>query len=674
MSRTITAPGAELSLKIAETMRWLSADAVQAANSGHPGMAMGCADIAAVLLSRYLITDPDDDKWCNRDRFVLSAGHGSSLLYSMLCLSGYLPLEDFKKFRQLGSITPGHPELGCTKGVDFTTGPLGAGFAAGVGMALAEGILGEMFNTPKFEIVDHYTYVLMGDGCQQEGISQEAASLAGHLKLGTLIAIYDSNGIQIDGATGLSFTEDVKARYEALNWHVQEIDGHDHAQIAAALDAARAERGRPSLIIAKTVIGKGSPNKQGTNKCHGAALGAEEVLEGKKNANWPTDGFYIPEDVTAFFAARAGELRAVRKEWDETMAAFAGKHATLAKEFKRMVNGEMPLNWKRATPAFEADEKGMATRVSGGKALAAFGAAIPELLGGSADLADSNKTIISEGKYTDFIAPDMYLGRNIHFGVREHAMGQICNGLAAYGAFIPFCATFLVFSDYMRPAMRLAALSKLRTLFVFSHDSIYVGEDGPTHQPVEQLSAMRCIPNLHVFRPADANEAAWSYQYALGRTDGPTALVFTRQGVPTLDRTVFADARNTLKGGYILERDPEGLAEICLIATGSEVHLAVEVANILRESGRKVRVVSMPSLDVFKLQAESYRRTVLPMRIRKRCVIEAGVIDGWEGIIGDKGLFIGMDSFGTSGKADAVADHFGFTVDKILDKLAEADF
>lgn len=674
MSRTMTAPNAELSLKIAETIRWLAADAVQAANSGHPGLPMGCADIAAVLLSRFLVTDPDDDKWCNRDRFVLSAGHGSALLYSMLFLAGYISLDDVKQFRQLGSITPGHPEFGCTKGVDFTTGPLGAGFAAAVGMALSERILGEMFNTPKFEIEDHYTYVLMGDGCNEEGVSQEAASLAGHLKLGRLIAIYDRNGIQIDGSTDQSFTENVKMRYEADGWHVQEIDGNDHEAIAQAIAAAKEERGCPSLIIAKTLIGKGAPNKQGTNKTHGAPLGAEEILEGKKAANWPTDGFYVPQEVTDFFTRRAEELRAARKQWDETMAAFAGKHATLAKEFNRYMRGELPLNWKRAMPVFDADEKGMASRVAGAKVLAAFGEAIPELLGGSADLAESTKTVISEGKYTDFIAPDMYLGRNIHFGVREHAMGEICNGIAAHGGLIPFCSTFMVFSDYLRPALRLAAISKLRTLFIFSHDSIYVGEDGPTHQPVEHLAAMRCIPNVHVFRPADANETAWAYQYALARTDGPTVMALTRQAIPTLDRKVFADAKNTLRGGYILERDPEGLAEICLIATGSEVHLAVEVANVLRESGRKVRVVSMPCLDLFKLQADSYRRTILPMRIRKRVVIEAGVINGWEGILGDKGLFIGMDDFGVSGPAAAVAEHFGFTVDKVLDKLAEADF
>ena len=674
MSRTMTAPNAELSLKIAETIRWLAADAVQAANSGHPGLPMGCADIAAVLLSRYLFTDPDDDKWCNRDRFVLSAGHGSTLLYSMLCLAGYISLDDLKKFRQFGSLTPGHPEFGYTKGVDFTTGPLGAGFAAAVGMALSERILGEMFNTPKFEIEDHFTYVLMGDGCNEEGITQEAASLAGHLKLGRLIAIYDSNGIQIDGGTDLSFTESVKGRYEADGWHVQEIDGHNHAEIAQAIQAAQEERNRPSLIIAKTIIGKGAVNKQGTSKVHGAPLGGEEILEGKKAVNWPTDGFYIPQEVLDFFAKRSEELRAVRKQWDETLAAFAAKHATLAREFNRFMRGELPQNWKRATPVFEADAKGIASRASGAKVLAALGEAIPELLGGSADLAESTKTVISDGKYTDFIAPDMYLGRNIHFGVREHAMGQICNGIAAHGGLIPFCSTFMVFSDYLRPAIRLAALSKLRTLFIFTHDSIYVGEDGPTHQPIEHLASMRCIPNVQVFRPADANETAWSYQYALARTDGPTVLALSRQNLPTLDRTVFADAKNTLRGGYILERDPEGLAEICLIASGSEVHLAVEVANVLRESGRKVRVVSMPSLDVFKLQADSYRRTVLPMRIRKRVVIEAGVINGWEGILGDKGLFIGMNDFGVSGPAAAVAEHFGFTVDKILDKLAEADF
>ncbi|GHS94907.1 transketolase [Planctomycetales bacterium] len=675
MSRTLDA---DLSLipPIAETIRWLAADAIQAANSGHPGLPMGCADLAAVLLARHLIVDPDDPKWSNRDRFILSAGHGSALLYSMLTLNGFITLDDLKQFRQFGSKTPGHPEIGDTPGVDFTTGPLGAGFAASVGFALAERMLSEMYFTPKFpELFDHYTYVLLGDGCQQEGISQEAASLAGHLRLGHLIAIYDSNGIQLDGATSQSFTEDVKLRYEANRWHVQEIDGHDHAAIDAALVAAKADP-RPSLIVAKTIIGKGSPHKQGTHKTHGMPIGAEEIAEGKKLANWSAEPFYLPPAVAEFFAKHKDSLRARRADWNKEFAEYADKHPAPAKEYQRVIGGELPLNWKQARPEFPADEKGEGGRVSGAKVLAAFGEAIPELVGGSADLVESTKTEITKGKWTEFVAPGEYLGRNIHFGVREHAMGQICNGLAAHGGLIPFCSTFFVFSDYLRPAVRLAALSKLRTLFIFTHDSIYVGEDGPTHEPVEQLAALRCIPNVNVFRPADANEAAYAFQYALARTDGPTVFALSRQNLPALDRNNLADARNTLRGGYILEKDPEGLAEIFLIASGSELHLALAVAETLRAAGRKVRVVSMPSLELFKQQPESYRRTVLPQTNtkRRRCVIEAGVIDGWEGILDDNGLFIGMNSFGLSGKPEVVAKHFGFTVDSVLDKLAEAGF
>ena len=665
----------ELSQKIADTIRWLSADGVQAANSGHPGLPMGCADIAAVLLTRAMNIDPDDDKWFNRDRFVLSAGHGSMLLYSMLNLAGFLPLDELKQFRQLNSLTPGHPELFHTKGVDFTSGPLGAGFAAGTGMALAERMLSEMYNTPSFEVMDHYTYILMGDGCNQEGISQEAASLAGHLKLGRIIAFYDSNGIQIDGSTDICFTEDVGKRYEADGWHVQKIDGHDHAAIAEAIANAKEVTDKPSLVIAITSIGKGSPNKSGKASAHGAPLGEDEIAAGKEAIGWNADKFQVAEDVKEFFENRKTAWRATRKKWDECYAEYEKKHTSIAKEFNRVMKGELPKQWKNATPEFAADFVA-ATRASGGKILDQFAEAIPEIVGGSADLVESNKTFISKGNFTeyDFIAPDMYLARNIHYGVREHAMGQISNGLAAHGGFIPFCATFFVFSDYIRPAIRMSALSKLQTLYVFTHDSIYVGEDGPTHQPIEHLASLRCMPNVEVFRPADANEAAYAYQYAIEKKDGPTVITLTRQNLATIDRETHAPAKDTLKGGYILEKDPEGIAEICLIASGSEVHLALEVANILRDSGRTVRVVSMPSLDLFKQQSDGYRQKVLPKRFKNRCVIEAGVIEGWEGILGDDGIFIGMEGFGTSGPAAKVGEKYGFTVDSILDKLAEANF
>ncbi len=676
MSETLApAIDAGLSQKIADTIRWLSADGVQAANSGHPGLPMGCADIAAVLLTRAMNIDPNDDKWYNRDRFVLSAGHGSMLLYSMLHLVGFLPLDELKQFRQLDSLTPGHPELFHTKGVDFTTGPLGAGFTAATGMALAERMLSEMYNTPSFEVTDHYTYVLMGDGCNQEGITQEAASLAGHLKLGRLIAFYDSNGIQIDGKTEICFTENVGMRYEADGWHVQRIDGHDHAAIAAAIEAAKSETTKPSIIIATTSIGKGSPNKAGTPSAHGAPLGPDEIKAGKAAIGWSDETFQVPAEVTEYFKKRKTEWAAKRKEWDEAFESYEKKHSSIAKEFSRVMSGELPKSWKNATPEFASDFVS-ATRASGGQILADFGEAIPEIIGGSADLVESNKTFISKGEFTkfDYVDADMYLARNIHYGVREHAMGQISNGISAHGGFIPFCSTFFVFSDYVRPAIRMSALSKLQTLYIFTHDSIYVGEDGPTHQPIEQFAALRCIPNVETFRPADANEAAYSYQYALAKKDGPTVITLTRQNLPTIDRETHAPAKDTLKGGYILEKDPDGVAEICIIASGSEVHLALEVAGVLRDSGRTVRVVSMPSLDVFNQQTEGYRQKVLPKRFKNRVVIEAGVIQGWEGILGENGIFIGMDSFGTSGPANLVGEKYGFTVDSVLDRLAEANF
>ncbi len=669
------APTLDLALaqKIANTIRFLSADGVQAAKSGHPGLPMGCADIATVLLTRFMKIDPSDDKWWDRDRFVLSAGHGSMLLYSMLYLMGFLTLEDLKLFRQLGSHTPGHPEFGDTRGVDMTAGPLGAGFSAAVGMALGERILGERFNTPKYDVIDHYTYVLMGDGCHMEGITQEAASLAGHLKLGKLIAFYDDNEISIEGNTSLAFTENVNARYEALNWHVQDIDGHDHDAIAVAIAQAQQERERPSLIVCHTTIGKGAPHKQGTAHCHGEPLGEEELLAAKKALGWSEEKFFVPAEVTEYFAKRREEWIARRKEWDELFSRYDKTHRNISKELIRVLKNELPKSWKQAMPEFPAGES-IATRVSGGKVMNVFGEIIPELVGGAADLAPSTKTEIKTGEYPEFIKPGNYLGRNIHFGVREHAMGQICNGLALHGGFIPFSSTFMVFHDYMRPALRLAAIMRQRHIFVYTHDSIFVGEDGPTHQPIEHLAAMRCMPRVHVFRPCDANETAHAWQYALGRTDGPTVLCLSRQNLPTIDRTRYALARETLKGGYILEGEQDASAEIVIVATGSEVHLALECCAVLREAGRKVRVVSMPCFELFKLQSEGYRKKLFPKRIRKRVVIEAGVSQGWEGLLGDTGVFIGMNDFGASGPADALAKKFGFTVDNVLDRLAEADF
>lgn len=660
---------APLAQDIAKTLRYLAADGVQAANSGHPGMPMGCADIAAVLLTRFLRMDPADTNWFNRDRFVLSAGHGSMLLYSMLHLAGYLPMEELKKFRQIGSMTPGHPEVHEVPGVDVTTGPLAAGFATAAGLALAERMLADRYNRPGCEVVDHFTYVIMGDGCNMEGLSQEAASLAGHLKLGKLIAIYDDNEISIEGSTELAFTEDVNARYESLGWHVQDIDGHDHAAIAQAVINAQNETEKPSIIVAHTTIGKGAPNKAGKASSHGEPLGVEELLAAKQADNWPTEGFYVPEAVTVDFATRKEQWAKIRKAHDELLAAYAQAHGDEAGELKRIAEGKLPEGWKNATPTFEADEKGLATRASGGKVLNAFAAAIDELVGGSADLAPSTKTEITSGKWTDFIAPGSYAGRNIHFGVREHAMGNMVNGLALHGL-IPFAATFMVFHDYMRPAVRLAALQNCRSIFVYTHDSFYVGEDGPTHQPIEHMAAMRSIPRLAVMRPADANEVAYAWQYAIGRADGPTAMALTRQNLPTLDRTKYAPADGVLKGGYVLDDDEN--AEMILVATGSEVSLALDTAKQLREQGRKVRVVSMPCLDLFYQQPQEYQDAVLPKTIAKRVVLEAGIRQGWEGIIGWDGVFVGMDDFGQSGPQQLLAKKFGFTVDAVMEKIQKA--
>ncbi|MBN2712575.1 MAG: transketolase, partial [Planctomycetes bacterium] len=496
-----------LAQKIANTIRFLSADGVQAANSGHPGLPMGCADIATVLLSRVLRIDPADEKWSNRDRFVLSAGHGSMLLYSMLYLAGFLTLEDLKNFRQVGSRTPGHPEYGDTPGVDMTAGPLGAGFSSAVGMAIAERTMADMYNTPKFDVVDHFTYVLMGDGCHMEGVTQEAASLAGHLKLGRLIAIYDDNEISIEGSTELAFTENVNARYEALGWHVQDIDGHDHEAIANAIAEAQKVWNKPSLIVAHTKIGRGAPHAEGTHECHGAPLGEEELAAAKANMNWPNEKFYVPQEVLDWAESRRAEWKKGRAKWNGIYDEYSSSHKTIAKEFDRVVKGELPKMWKQATPNFPAGTK-MATRVAGGKVMNAFAEVIPELIGGSADLAPSTKTELKTGEYPGFIAPGNYLGRNIHFGVREHAMGGIMNGIALHGGFVPFGSTFMVFADYMRPPVRLAAIMNIQSIFVWTHDSIFVGEDGPTHQPIEHLASLRCIPRLDTFRPCDANETA----------------------------------------------------------------------------------------------------------------------------------------------------------------------
>ncbi len=652
---------AELAGSIANTIRFLSADAIQAANSGHPGLPMGCADIATVLLSRFLRVDPADPTWFNRDRFILSAGHGSMLVYSMLYLQGYISLDDLTQFRQFESKTPGHPELGDVPGVDMTTGPLGAGFSTAAGISIAERMLAERFSP---DVIDHYTYVLMGDGCNMEGVTQEAASLAGHLGLGRMIAIYDDNEISIEGDTDLAFTENVNARYEALGWHVQDIDGHDHDAIAAAIVAAQEETTRPSLIVAHTTIGKGAPTLAGSASSHGAPLGEDEIIAGKAAIGWGAETFHVPAEVNVWAESFRASLSPLRLQWDSAMANFAAADSTKAAELDRLIAGELPKGWQDARPTFDADVKGIASRASGGKALNAFAAVIDELVGGSADLAPSCKTEMTSGNYTDFISRGHYAGRNIHFGVREHAMGNILNGLALHGL-VPLGSTFMVFSDYMRPPIRLAALMGLRSIFVFTHDSFYVGEDGPTHQPIEHIAAMRAIPNLHVMRPGDANETAYAWQYAIGRSNGPTTLALTRQNLPTLDRTVYASAEGTLKGGYVLDTDDAN--DYLLIASGSEVSVAVGAAKLLRDAGKTVRVVSMPCLDAFETQPGSYQAEVLAGE--KIVVIEAGIEQGWGRTLGRDGLFLGMDDFGKCGPCATLAEYYGLTAPKVAESI-----
>ncbi len=664
-------PSTELSKKIADTIRFLSADGVQKANSGHPGMPMGAAEIATVLMTRFLRIDPKDDKWMNRDRFVLSAGHASMLLYSMLYLQGYLTMEDLQDFRQLGSRTPGHPEHGETPGVDASTGPLGGGFAMAVGMATAERMLAETFNTPKFDVIDHYTYVLAGDGCHMEGVSYEAASLAGHLGLGRLIVIYDANQVTIDGQTGLAFTEDVAGRYRAMQWHVQEIDGQNVEAITTAIENAQNEKDKPSVIIARTTIALGAPKKAGTSSAHGEPLGVDELRAAKEARGWPLEDFYVPQEVKDYMDIRRGEWMAMRQEWNDLFAAYDKKHHSTARELLRVIAGDLPKQWKNAVAEFPAG-KPMATRSAGGSVMNQLGTVIPELVGGSADLTPSNKTEIKTGEYPDFINTGSFLGRNIHFGVREHAMGWFIDGMALHGGLIPFCSTFMVFHDYQRPPVRLAALMNLRSIFVYTHDSFMVGEDGPTHEPVEHLASMRAIPRMHVWRPADANETIFAWQSAVERRDGPTVLSLSRQDLPVLDRGVYAPAKEALKGMYLLDNEGDKQAEILIIASGAEVHLGLSVAAKLREQGRAVRVVSAPCLEVFKQLADGYRKKVLPKRMKKRLVMEAGVVQGWEGILGDSGMFIGMDDFGYSGKPAAVAEKLGFTVDAVMQKIAHA--
>lgn len=651
--------------ELANAIRALSMDGVQKAKSGHPGAPMGMADIAEVLWRGFLKHNPSNPQWVDRDRFILSNGHGSMLIYSLLHLSGYdVSIDDIKNFRQLHSKTPGHPEYGYTPGVETTTGPLGQGITNAVGMAIAERTLAAQFNRPGHEIVDHYTYTFVGDGCLMEGISHEACSLAGTLKLGKLIALYDENGISIDGHIEGWFTDDTAKRFEAYGWHViRGIDGHDAQAIKLAIEQAQAVTDKPSLLICKTVIGFGSPNKAGSHDCHGSPLGDAEIEATRKNIGWQYAPFEIPEQYyTAWDAKPKGQK--LEEQWNQRFAAYEKAHPELAKEFKRRTTNQLPQNWQQDAKAFvehlQANPATIATRKASQNAIEAFGKILPDFLGGSADLAPSNLTMWSGSK--EILAnPD---GNYIHYGVREFGMSAIMNGIALHGGFVPYGATFLMFMEYARNALRMAALMKIRSIFVYTHDSIGLGEDGPTHQPVEQMASLRLTPNMSTWRPCDQVESAVAWQYAIEREDGPTALIFSRQNLKQQDRTPEQLA-NVYRGGYIL-KDCDGTPELILIATGSEVELAVEAYETLTREGKLVRVVSMPATDAFDKQDSSYKETVLPSSVTKRIAIEAGIADYWYKYVGLTGKVIGMTSFGESAPAELLFKEFGFTVENVL--------
>ena len=656
----------ELDQLCINTIRFLSADAIQTANSGHPGLPMGMAGIVFRLFTQYLKFNPENPQWHNRDRFVLSAGHGSALLYTLLHLTGYdLSLDDLKDFRKLGSKTPGHPEYGHTPGVEATTGPLGQGIANAVGLAIAGKYLGSYLNRPEYTVMDYHTYVLSGDGCLQEGIASEACSLAGHLGLNNLIVIYDDNKITIDGKTDLSFSEDVAKRFEAYNWHVQEIsgDGHDLEAFDRALVNAQEEESRPSLIKVETVIGYGSPNKQGTSGVHGSPLGTDELKLTKEALGWNFDSFHVPDEARAVFDQSSLKGKKAEADWNQMFQTYETAYPELAETFQNAVQGTLPQNWTEHLPKFEAGES-IATRVASGKFLENVMPHFPLVLGGSADLTPSNNTKFSEATVFQKDRPD---GRYIHFGVREHAMGAILNGISLSGLLRAYGATFLCFADYMLPAIRVAALSKYPSIFVFTHDSIGLGEDGPTHQPVEHVSYLRAMPELILFRPADANETVEAWKFALEHRDCPVALALTRQGLPVLDQTKYGSAKQVAQGGYTLISD-EG-AQVLLIASGSEVSLAVQAHEKLAAEGIKSQVVSMPSCELFDEQPEAYRKQVLPEHIKARVVIEAGIKRGWEGYMGDQGQFVGMSSFGASAPAKDLFKQFEITVEAVMEAV-----
>jgi transketolase len=671
----------ELEKKCIDTIRFLAADAIEKARSGHPGMPLGAAPAAFTLWTKHLKHNPKNPDWPDRDRFVLSPGHASMLLYALLHLTGYdLSLDDIKNFRQWGSRTPGHPEYKHTAGVEVTTGPLGQGLANAVGMAIAEAHLAARFNREGLPVVDHYTYVMAGDGDMMEGVAVEACALAGHLRLGKLIVLYDDNQVSLAGSTGLTFTEDIEMRFKACGWQVQKVpDGNDVAAIDRAVRKAKKETGKPSLICVRTIIGYGAPGKQGSCDAHGSPLGEKELHGAKDTCAWPREQtFYVPDDVGKYFRKAVARGRKYEDGWNETLAAYRQKDAALAGRLERTLRGELPADWDADLAEFPAGAKDIATRKASETIMQAIAAKVPELAGGSADLNPSTFTwlkglgdfqspVLSKEGLHGMVGGDWnYSGRNIHYGVREHAMGAISVGLALHGGVIPYTATFLAFADYMRPPMRLAAMMGLRIIFVFSHDSIGVGEDGPTHQPIEQIMNLRQVPNMTVLRPADANETLEAWRLALANTTGPTALIFSRQNLPVLDRQALAPAAGVRRGGYVLWESSLLEPNIILMATGSEVAMTLEAGRKLAQEGIRVRVVSLASWEIFDRQPQEYRDQVLPPRITARLAVEAGIKLGWEHYVGLSGKIIGMETFGVSAPGPVLYEKFGFTSTDIV--------
>jgi transketolase len=647
----------------ATTLKMLAVDGVQKANSGHPGMPMGTADMAMVLWRNFLRFDPKEPSWINRDRFVLSAGHGSMLLYSLLHLFGYqVTIDDLKSFRQWESRTPGHPERGCLPGVECTTGPLGQGFGMGVGMALAGKILAAQFNTEEIPLIDHKVYAIVSDGDLMEGVAAEAASLAGHLKLDNLVYLYDSNRITIEGSTELAYSDNVAGRFESYGWKVYSIDGHNYNEILDALAWAASDTTAPKLIIARTHIAKGSPNLQDHAESHGSPLGAEEVKLTRQNIGWPEEPtFYVPTEVKDYCDERVKELQAYHQRWNDKYSKWRDHNPELAQKWDIYMEKKIPVDLPSRLLE-DLPQNDEATRVSSGKTIQKLAAGLPFILGGCADLEPSIKCHI---KAASSIAPGDFRGKNIHFGIREHGMGAILNGMALHGALVPYGGTFLIFSDYMKPSIRLSSIMGTQVIYIFTHDSVFLGEDGPTHQPIEQLGTLRLIPNLHVFRPADAMETAMAWFSAVKRKDGPTALILSRQNVPQLERDADFDATTILRGGYILEDSKNMPPDLVIIATGSEVHLAQKTKRLLEAEGFDSRLVSVPSLEVFMEQEEEYRVKVIPRVVARMVVIEASNSRDWDRFLGNYGLFIGINHFGNSAPAKVIAEHYGFTPEKL---------